>query len=191
VRLRLGLSLAMGTVLAWSLALWGHGPAGRFVVAAAILLWLPALWTAPRPLSPKRLSALVTSLALGGALCLVATAWGCVILAILAAMGGILKARSKWLRRPAIVEASSLTGTIEYGSTNVSATLVQEFTEGWKSEISRVMSDRTGRFELPQVSPGPFHRLIFSRPGTETLRLVVKIAPEAPTLSVRLRTWSG
>jgi len=128
---------------------------------------------------------------LGGALCLLATAWGQVIFVILAGLVGIVKFRSWWRRRAARVEASGLTGTIECGSTNVSATLVQEFTAGWQSELSRVMTDRSGRFELPQVSPGPTHRLMFSRPGTETVRLVVTIAPEAPPLSVRLRPWSG
>ncbi len=183
VRVRLWLSLAMGIVLALNLALWGLAPVGRIFVAAAGLLWLPALWTAPRPLSPKRLSALLIFLALGGIVCLLATAWGPAIFALLVVIVAI---RSWWRGRPAIVEASSLTGTIEYGSTNVSATLVQEFTAGWKSELSRVMTDRTGRFELPPLSQGPFHRLMFSRPGTETLRLVVTIAPEAPPLSVRL-----
>lgn len=124
-------------------------------------------------------------------MCLLATTWGRVIFAILVGLGGIVGARRRWRRRPAIVRAPSLSGTIEYGSTNVSATLVQEFTAGWKSELSRVMTDHAGRFELPQVSPGPFHRLMFSRPGTETLRLAVTIAPEAPPLSVRLHPRSG
>ena len=99
--------------------------------------------------------------------------------------------RRWWRGRPPRVQASSLTGTIEYGSTNISATRVQEFTTDWQSELSCVMTDHAGRFELPQVSPGPTHRLVFSRPGAETLRLVVTIAPEAPPLSVRLRDWSG
>jgi hypothetical protein len=181
----------MGIVLASSVALWGHTPVAKLLIANAGFVWLAALWTAPRPLSPKRLSALLGFLALGGVGCLLATAWEPAVVAILVGLVGIIKVRIWWRRRAARVQASSLTGTIEYGSTNVSATLVQEFTAGWQSELSRVMTDRAGRFELPQVSPGPTHRLMFSRPGTETLRLVVTIAPEAPPLSVRLRTWSG
>jgi hypothetical protein len=185
------LLVVMGFVLALNLALWRPTPVGRIFVEAAGLVWILALWAAPRPLGPKRLVPLLASLALGGALCLLATAWGPAILAILAAMGGLVEVRRRWRLRPAVVQASSLNGTIEYGATNITATLVQEFTAGWKSELARVMTDRAGRFELPQVSPGPTHRLMFSRPGTETLRLVVTIAPEAPPLSVRLRPWSG
>ena len=181
----------MGIVLVWSLALWGHSPVAKIVIANAGFVWLAVLWTAPGPLSPKRLSLLVALLVLGGLVCLLDTAWGRVIFAVLAGLGGIVAARSKWLRRAARVRAPGLAGTIEYGSTNVSATLVQEFTAGWQSELCRVTTDPAGRFELPQVSPGPTHRLMFSRPGIETLRLVVTIAPDAPPLSVRLRTWSG
>ena len=84
-----------------------------------------------------------------------------------------------------------MSGVVEYAETNRPATLVQEFMADWQSELSSVMTDRAERCELPQVSPEPFHRLMFSRPGAETLPLVVRIAPEAPPLSVRLRPWSG
>jgi hypothetical protein len=129
-------------------------------------------------------------LVLGGVVCLGATAWGRTIIAILAVLVLISKFRRRRRGRPTKVQAPSLAGTIEYGSTNVSATLVQEFTANWQSELSWVMTDHAGRFELPQVSPGPTHCLVFSRPGAERLNLEVTIAPEAPPLVVRLRLRS-
>jgi hypothetical protein len=52
------------------------------------------------------------------------------------------------------------------------------------------MTDRTGHFDLPQVSQGPTHCLMFSRPDADQLRLEVTIAPEAPPLVVCLRLRS-
>ena len=158
VRARLGLSLAMGIVLTLNLALWGLAPVGRILVAAAGLLWLAALWAPARLLGPKgllaRLLPLYVSLVLGVVAFLLATTWGRVIFAILVLIG-IATFRRMRRGRPAKVQAPSLTGTVEYGSTNISGTLVQEFTAGWRSELSWVMTDHAGRFELPQVSPGP------------------------------------
>ena len=191
VLLRLWFSLPTVIVLALNLAVWGT--AGRIIVAGAGLAWLAALWTAPRPLSPKRLLELLGLLVLGSVVCRLATGRERTILAtfaISAVLGGIVKFLSWWRRRPTRVQAPDLVGTIEYGSTNVSATLVQEFTADWQSELSCVMTDHAGRFELPQVFPGRTHCLMFSRPGAEKLRLEVTIAPEAPPLSVRLRLRS-
>jgi hypothetical protein len=165
-------------VVAVSVALWGHGLVGKALIAGAGLLWLAAVWATLTP-GPKWPSP--SLLVLGSILCLLATTWGRVVFAILAALVLISMRHG----RPAKVRAPNLTGTTEYGC---SGTLVQEFTAGWRSELSWVITDHAGRFELPQVSPGPTHCLMFSRPGTETLRLEVTIAPEAPPLSVRLRT---
>jgi len=122
---------------------------------------------------------------------IVADSW--FVLVLVTGIGELLLSRASGTtrRRPLQVTARGLCGTIEHGSTYASATLVQEFSAGWESELSSVMTDRSGHFELPQVAPGSVHYLAISHPGTETQYLEVTLAQGAMPLLVSLRPWSG
>jgi hypothetical protein len=193
------ISLAMGLVLAVDFTFWGFELKDRILVEAAGSLWLAVLWL-PATRRPVGLRQMVSLIIFAASAVIVWKRLGAVIVAdfwfvvvLVTGIGELLFARAPgttyW--RPLKVTASGLCGAIEHGSTYASATLVQEFSTGWESELSSVMTDRSGRFALPQAAPGPVHYLAISHPGTETQYLVVTLAEDAKPLLVRLRPWSG
>jgi hypothetical protein len=179
----------MGAVLA--VALWRHDLEGRILLEAAGLLWLAVLWlpATRRPVDVRHVISLIVFAALVVVMRrgLGAVVWS--VLVLVSGIGALLRSHAPGTtrRRPLQVMASGLSGTIERGGTYATATLVQEFSAGWQSEISFAMADGSGRFELPQVAPGPVHYLVITHPGTVTQYLEVTLAQNAKPLLVRLR----
>ncbi len=193
------ISLAIGVVLAVDFALFGQNFKQGTLVGTAGLLWLAVLWlpATRRPVGIRQMASLIVFAVFAvvvwnrpGAV-IVADIWFALVL--VTGIGELLVSRApgttRW--RSLQITASGLCGAIENGSTYASATLVQEFSAGWESELSSVTTDRSGRFELPKVAPGPVHYLAISHPGTETQYLEVTLAHDAKPLLVRLRPWSG
>lgn len=85
------------------------------------------------------------------------------------------------------VRAPNLAGSVDYGSMHPSKIRVEECSDDWTEQLSLVMTDDNGCFELPHTSDDSVHCVRISWPGAKTVHLYVEISARAQPLLVRLK----
>ena len=85
------------------------------------------------------------------------------------------------------VQASGLSGTVEYESMYFSNILVEECSSDWKQQLAQVKTGTNGYFELPRTSEEGVHYIRVSWPGTKTVHFRAQLSAGAKPLLIRLK----